>query len=207
MRAAKGYQILKLETSKRRRAAVRIGARPRRRQGVPGSRTQRRCASSSTRVRRQAIIEWKNEELQEGLRAAGRGDEHAAPVRGQSLTLADHDASPAWYAIWTRSRHEQVVRDQLERKGLRGFSADDCASGAAGRTARRRSTGRSSPAIVSRASIRNDRLPILKCTGVVNIVSFDSEIAPIPEQRDRRHPAAGRRAICSTIRARSFARA
>ena len=26
-----------------------------------------------------------------------------------------------------------------------------------------------------------ERLPILKCTGVVNIVSFDGEIAPIPE--------------------------
>ena len=22
---------------------------------------------------------------------------------------------PAWYAIWTRSRHENVVREQLER--------------------------------------------------------------------------------------------
>ena len=31
-----------------------------------------------------------------------------------------HNA-PAWYAIWTRSRHEQVVREQLERKGLEAF--------------------------------------------------------------------------------------
>ena len=28
----------------------------------------------------------------------------------------------------------------------------------------------------------NERLPILTCTGVVSIVAFDSEIAPIPEQ-------------------------
>ena len=28
----------------------------------------------------------------------------------------------------------------------------------------------------------NERLPVLKCTGVVNIVSFDGEIVPIPEQ-------------------------
>jgi len=27
----------------------------------------------------------------------------------------------AWYAIWTRSRHEQVVREQLERKGYTAF--------------------------------------------------------------------------------------
>ena len=30
-------------------------------------------------------------------------------------------ASPAWYAIWTRSRHEQVVREQLEKKGFEAF--------------------------------------------------------------------------------------
>ena len=27
----------------------------------------------------------------------------------------------AWYAIWTRSRHEQVVREQLERKQVEAF--------------------------------------------------------------------------------------
>ena len=26
-----------------------------------------------------------------------------------------------WYAIWTRSRHEQVVREQLERKRIDAF--------------------------------------------------------------------------------------
>ena len=26
-----------------------------------------------------------------------------------------------WYAIWTRSRHEQVVRDQLSRKQVEEF--------------------------------------------------------------------------------------
>ena len=30
-----------------------------------------------------------------------------------------------WFAIWTRSRHEQVVREQLERKQVRRVSADD----------------------------------------------------------------------------------
>ena len=28
---------------------------------------------------------------------------------------------PDWYAIWTRSRHEQVVREQLEGKGIEAF--------------------------------------------------------------------------------------
>ena len=30
-------------------------------------------------------------------------------------------AELAWYAIWTRSRHEQVVRDQLRRKHVEAF--------------------------------------------------------------------------------------
>jgi hypothetical protein len=29
--------------------------------------------------------------------------------------------SSTWFAIWTRSRHEQVVRDQLERKQFDAF--------------------------------------------------------------------------------------
>ena len=33
----------------------------------------------------------------------------------------DGAADVAWYAIWTRSRHEQVVREQLERKGYEAF--------------------------------------------------------------------------------------
>ena len=27
----------------------------------------------------------------------------------------------AWFALWTRSRHEQVVREQLERKRIEAF--------------------------------------------------------------------------------------
>ena len=37
-----------------------------------------------------------------------------------------------------------------------------------------------------------NRLAVLKCAGVVSIVSFNGEIAPIPDVRDRRHPHAGR---------------
>ena len=85
-----------------------------------------------------------------------------------------------WFAIWTRSRHEQVVREQLERKHIDAF-LPTMPGGAGGRIGRRRSTGRCFPATASRASIPRTRCPILKCTGVVNIVSFDGKPAPIPE--------------------------
>jgi transcription antitermination factor NusG len=85
-----------------------------------------------------------------------------------------------WYAVWTRSRHEQVVREQLERKGLEAFLP----------TITRWSHWKDRkkqvdwPLFPGYCFVRfngAERLPVLKCTGVVNIVSFDGDIAPIPE--------------------------
>ena len=90
-----------------------------------------------------------------------------------------HDA-PAWYAIWTRSRHEQVVREQLERKGLEAFLP----------TITRWSHWKDRkkqvdwPLFPGYCFVRfngHERLPVLKCVGVVNIVSFDGDIVAIPE--------------------------
>ena len=87
----------------------------------------------------------------------------------------------AWYAVWTRSRHEQVVREQLERKGLEAFLP----------TITRWSHWKDRkkqvdwPLFPGYCFVRfngAERLPVLKCTGVVNIISFDGDIAPIPEQ-------------------------
>ena len=47
----------------------------------------------------------------------------------------------------------------------------------------------------------DDALPILKCTGVVNIVSFEGKPAPIPETSSTAS-ACWSAASCSTIRAR-----
>jgi transcriptional antiterminator NusG len=90
-----------------------------------------------------------------------------------------HDA-PAWYAIWTRSRHEQVVREQLERKGLEAFLPTIT------RWSRWKDRKKQIdwPLFPGYCFVRFDpreRVPVLKCTGVVNIVSFDGKPAPIPE--------------------------
>lgn len=86
----------------------------------------------------------------------------------------------AWYAIWTRSRHEKVVWEQLDRKGIEAFLP----------TVRRWSRWKDRKKQIAwplfpgycfaRFEVR-DRLPVLTCTGVVNIVSFDGEPAPIPD--------------------------
>ena len=88
--------------------------------------------------------------------------------------------APAWYAVWTRSRHEQVVREQLERKGLEAFLPTIT------RWSRWRDRKKQVewPLFPGYCFVRfdpADRLAVLTCTGVVSIVSFDSEIVAIPE--------------------------
>jgi transcription antitermination factor NusG len=86
----------------------------------------------------------------------------------------------AWYAIWTRSRHEQVVREQLERKGITAFLP----------TIKRWSRWKDRkkeidwplfPGYCFARMTPADRLAVLKCSGVVNIVTFNGELAPIPD--------------------------
>jgi transcription antitermination factor NusG len=86
-----------------------------------------------------------------------------------------------WYAIWTRSRHEQLVREQLERKGVEAFLPTII------RWSRWKDRKKKIdwPLFPGYCFARFDsavRMPILKCTGVVNIVSFDGEPASIPDR-------------------------
>ena len=92
----------------------------------------------------------------------------------------DASASTRWFAVWTRSRHEQVVRDQLERKHFEAFLPTIT------RWSRWKDRKKKVdwPLFPGYCFVRfdpADTLPILKCTGVVNIISFDGKPAPIPD--------------------------
>jgi transcription antitermination factor NusG len=87
---------------------------------------------------------------------------------------------PAWYAVWTRSRHEQVVREQLERKGIEAF-LPTITKGSRWKDRKKQIEWPLFPGYCFVRFNAADRLPVLKCTGVVNIVSFDGDIVPIPE--------------------------
>ncbi len=87
---------------------------------------------------------------------------------------------PAWYAIWTRSRHEQTVREQLERKGYEAF-LPTFPKWSRWKDRKKKIDWPLFPGYCFARFGADERLPILKCTGVVSIVSFDGEIAPIPE--------------------------
>ena len=101
-----------------------------------------------------------------------RPDNKAAGVAG----------APAaeWFAIWTRSRHEQVVREQLERKGLEAF-LPTITRWSRWKDRKKQIEWPLFPGYCFARFIGRDRLPVLTCSGVVNIVAFDGEIAPIPE--------------------------
>ncbi|HVL68501.1 MAG TPA: UpxY family transcription antiterminator [Vicinamibacterales bacterium] len=86
----------------------------------------------------------------------------------------------AWYAIWTRSRHEQVVREQLEQKGFEAF-LPTIPKWSRWKDRKKKIDWPLFPGYCFARFNPQERLPILKCTGVVTIVSFDGEIVPIPE--------------------------
>ena len=96
-----------------------------------------------------------------------------------NASLAPHPAR--WFAIWTRSRHEQTVRGQLEQKAIESF-LPTVSKWSRWKDRRKRIDWPLFPGYCfARFDVR-DRLDVLKCAGVVSIVSVDGEPAPIPER-------------------------
>ena len=85
-----------------------------------------------------------------------------------------------WFAIWTRSRHEQVVREQLEQKRVDAF-LPTITRWSRWKDRKKKVDFPLFPGYCFAHFNPSDALPILKCTGVVNIVSFDGKPAPIPD--------------------------
>src|SRR4029079_9558319 len=115
--------------------------------------------------------------------------ERAEAVERLSMPVPEaHDAAPRgacppegpdrWYAVWTRSRHEQAVRAQLDEKAIPAFLPT------ISRWSRwkDRKTRIDVPRFPGYVFARFDpaaRLAVLKCSGVVSIVSFNGEPAPV----------------------------
>ena len=89
-------------------------------------------------------------------------------------------ADVAWFAIWTRSRHEQVVREQIERKGFEVF-LPTITRWSRWKDRKKKIDWPLFPGYCFARFQPGERLPILKCTGVVSIVSFDGEPVPVPD--------------------------
>jgi len=90
------------------------------------------------------------------------------------------DSELRWYALWTRSRHEQMVREQLDRKRVEAF-LPTVTRWSRWKDRKKKIDWPLFPGYCFARFNPRDRLPILKCSGVVSIISFEGSPAPIPE--------------------------
>jgi transcriptional antiterminator NusG len=91
-----------------------------------------------------------------------------------------HEPNQAWYAIWTKSRHEQLVREQLEQKGYDAF-LPTVTRVMRWKDRKKKVDWPLFPGYCFGHFHRDERLQVLTCSGVVNIVAFNGEIAPVED--------------------------
>lgn len=86
-----------------------------------------------------------------------------------------------WFAVWTRSRAEKAVHEQLSRKGVEVFLP----------TAPRWSRWKDRRKLIDWPLFPGycfarfdpaDTLRVLTCSGVATVVSFDGRLAPVPDE-------------------------
>src|ERR687884_298447 len=99
--------------------------------------------------------------------------------QAHTRVLPATDTEVRWFALWTRSRHEQVVREQLEQKRIEAF-LPTVTRWSRWKDRKKKIDWPLFPGYCFARFDPRDRLPILKCMGVVNIISFEGEPAPIP---------------------------
>ena len=104
-----------------------------------------------------------------------------SPLQQRTGDIAPPTASETqWFALWTRSRHEQVVREQLERKHIASF-LPTVTKWSRWKDRKKKIDWPLFPGYCFARFDARERLPVLTCTGVVSIISFEGEPAPIPE--------------------------
>lgn len=87
--------------------------------------------------------------------------------------------SPEWFAIWTRSRHEKHVRDQLAQKQVEVF-LPTMTKWSRWKDRKKKIDWPLFPGYCFARFAADDRLSILKCDGVVTIIGTDGLPSPIP---------------------------
>jgi len=96
------------------------------------------------------------------------------------MNPAESGDTHRWYAVWTRSRHEQVVRTQLDEKLVTAF-LPTMTRWSRWKDRKKQIDVPLFPGYVFARFDSSERLAVLKCSGVVSIVSFNGEPAPVPD--------------------------
>jgi len=89
---------------------------------------------------------------------------------------------PSWYAIWTRSRHEKIVRDQLVKKGDVDVFLPTIGKWSRWKDRKKKIDWPLFPGYVFARFVPDERIGILKVDGVVQIISNNGMLSPIPEE-------------------------
>jgi transcriptional antiterminator NusG len=87
--------------------------------------------------------------------------------------------TPEWFAIWTRSRHEKMVRDQLAQKDVEVF-LPTITKWSRWKDRKKAIDWPLFPGYCFARFNGSERLPVLKVEGVVTIVGTDGVPSPIP---------------------------
>jgi transcription antitermination factor NusG len=88
--------------------------------------------------------------------------------------------APPWFAIWTRSRAEKAVHDQLEVKGFEVF-LPTVTRWSRWKDRRKKVAWPLFPGYCFARFDPRESMHILTCNGVARIVSFDGKLAPVPD--------------------------
>ena len=91
------------------------------------------------------------------------------------------DPGGQWFAVWTRSRHEQVVRTQLAEQQVPVF-LPTLKKWSRWKDRRKQIEVPLFPGYVFARFDPDRRLAVLKCSGVVSIVSVNGAPVPVPDQ-------------------------
>jgi transcription termination/antitermination protein NusG len=87
-------------------------------------------------------------------------------------------AAAAWFAVWTRARHEAMVRQQLEGRGVEAF-LPTVTRWSHWKDRKKRVDWPLFPGYCFARIDPAESLRVLSCTGVVSLVSFEGRPAPI----------------------------
>lgn len=118
------------------------------------------------------------------LRASAVQPSSHAPVGhvGEALPIGSRvDADVAWFAVWTRSRHEASVLSQLESKQIESF-LPTIARWSRWKDRKKRVEWPLFPGYCFARIDPIDSLPVVKCSGVVSLVCFEGQPAAIPDR-------------------------
>jgi transcription termination/antitermination protein NusG len=89
---------------------------------------------------------------------------------------------PHWFALWTRSRHEKIVRDQLAKKSDVDVFLPTIGKWSRWKDRKKKIDWPLFPGYVFAKFVPDERVGVLKVDGVVQIISNNGMLSPIPDE-------------------------